>query len=153
MDTMPVQEPMPPSANEGACDLARALLRAAHMVEGQLEATLERVGMSLAKLTVLRHLVMAGAPLPLSQLAERSSCVRSNMTQLVDRLEADGLVRRVADPNDRRSVRAMLTRAGQRRHDQAVQLLAACEQEIAAPLGATNCAQLNRLLGLLIRER
>ena len=29
-------------------------------------------------------------PLPLSQLAERCSCVRSNITQLVDRLEADG---------------------------------------------------------------
>ena len=35
------------------------------------------------------------------------------MTQLVDRLEADGLVRRVADPTDRRSVKAEITDEGQ----------------------------------------
>ena len=152
MHTMPVQERMP-NTDASACDLARTLLRVAHMVEAQLEAALEQVGMSLAKLSVLRHLVRAGESLPLSQLAERSSCVRSNMTQLVDRLEADGLVRRIADPNDRRSVRATLTRAGQRRYDQAAQLLAAREQEIAAALGGADCAQLNRLLGLLIGDR
>ena len=30
------------------------------------------------------------------------TCVRSNITQLMDRLEADGLVRRIDDPSDRR---------------------------------------------------
>ena len=152
MDTMPLQEQMNgahESAHEGACEIARALVRAAHLVEGQLEAALEQAGMSLAKLSVLRHLVMAGEPLPLSHLAERCSCVRSNMTQLVDRLEADGLVRRVADPNDRRSVRATLTRAGQRRHDEAVQLLVARERQIVARLDADDCVELNRLLRLI----
>ena len=43
-------------------------------------ANAQQAGMSLATLSVLRHLVMAGEPLPLSHLAERSSCVRSNMT-------------------------------------------------------------------------
>jgi DNA-binding MarR family transcriptional regulator len=150
MDTMPVREQ---AVAEGAgCEVARALVRAGHLVEGQLEAALEQVGMSLAKLSVLRHLVLAGEPLPLSHLAERSSCVRSNMTQLVDRLEADGLVKRVADPNDRRSVRATLTRAGQRRHDEAVQRLAAREREIVARLDAADCVELNRLLRLIADE-
>ena len=36
-------------------------------------------------------------------LAERLTCAKSNVTQLVDRLEADGLVRRKLDPSDRRS--------------------------------------------------
>jgi DNA-binding MarR family transcriptional regulator len=125
----------------------------AHAVEAQLEAALEGAGMSLAKVTVLRHLVQAGEALPLSQLAERSACVRSNMTQLIDRLEADGLVRRVSDPNDRRSVRATLTRAGQRRHDQATTLLAAREAEIVAALDVGERALLGELLARLSRGR
>jgi DNA-binding MarR family transcriptional regulator len=44
----------------------------------------------------------------------------------------------VSDPNDRRSVRATLTRAGQRRHDQATTLLAAREAEIVAALDAAS---------------
>lgn len=149
METMPIQAPPRPGVE--ACAITRGLMHAAHAVEAQLEAALEGAGMSLAKLSVLRHLVQAGAPLALSQLAERSSCVRSNMTQLIDRLEADGLVRRVADPHDRRSVRAALTRAGQRRHDLAVQLLGAREAALVAPLDDDERAALVQLLARLDR--
>ena len=149
METMPIQAP--PRQGVEACTITRGLMHAAHAVEAQLEAALEGAGMSLAKLSVLRHLVQAGAPLALSQLAERSSCVRSNMTQLIDRLEADGLVRRVADPHDRRSVRAVLTRAGQRRHDLAVQLLQAREAALVAPLDDDERAALVQLLARLDR--
>ena len=137
---------------ESACAITRALLQVAHAIESQLEASLEGAGMSLAKLSVLRHLVRAGGPLPLSQLAERSSCVRSNMTQLVDRLEAEGLVRRIADPADRRSVRAALTRAGQRRHDRAVQLLEAREREVVGVLDPAERAALTEMLRRLARH-
>jgi DNA-binding MarR family transcriptional regulator len=153
METLPVRERARGTGAADACEVTRALLHAAHLVEVQLEAALEGLGMSLAKLTVLRHLVDAGAPLPLSQLAERSSCVRSNMTQLVDRLEDDGLVRRVADPNDRRSVRATLTRAGQRRHDHAIALLRVREAEIVGALDLEECAEIQRLLARLATAR
>ena len=48
-------------------------------------------------------------PISLSELAEKLTCVRSNVTQLVDRLEADGLAKRADDPADRRAVRAKVT--------------------------------------------
>src|SRR5437016_13107156 len=83
-----------------------SLLHAAHVLEDKLENALATVGLSSAKYSVLHELVGAKTALPLSELAARLSCVRSNMTQLVDRLEAEGLVRRVQDPADRRSVRA-----------------------------------------------
>ena len=38
--------------------------------------------------------------------------MKSNVTQLVDRLEADGLVTRAADPSDRRSRLAVITEMG-----------------------------------------
>src|SRR6266478_7407373 len=91
------------------------LMHAAGTVEKRLEDALGTVGLSLAKFGALTFLVRAGEPLSLSECAARLTCVRSNITQLVDRLEAEGLVRRVEDSADRRSVRAALTPAGRER--------------------------------------
>ena len=89
-----------------------SLLHAASAVTERLEAALDTVGLSMAKHSALTSLAEAGEPITLGELAARLSCVRSNITQLVDRLEADGLVRRTDDPSDRRSVRAELTSLG-----------------------------------------
>src|SRR6185436_20227449 len=85
-----------------ATDLG-GLLHAAAAAQDEVETKLGEIGLSLAKLAALKVLSDAGESLPLTQLADRLSCVKSNITQLVDRLEADGLVQRQADPNDRRA--------------------------------------------------
>jgi DNA-binding MarR family transcriptional regulator len=103
---------------------------ALHAVEAQLEAALEPLGLSLAKLGALAKLVAAGEPLSLGALAERCACVRSNITQLVDRLEADKLVVRVDDPRDRRSVRAELTPEGRGRHAAGMRALEEAERAV-----------------------
>src|SRR5213596_678519 len=84
------------SRNPGTGDsqMMYSLVRAAHVLESRLEEALEQVGLSLAKFGALSHLVKEGEPLSLSECAMKMTCVRSNMTQLVDRLVADGLVRR-----------------------------------------------------------
>ncbi|MEA2685065.1 MAG: hypothetical protein QOE93_260 [Actinomycetota bacterium] len=51
-------------------------------------------------------------PLSMGELAERLFCDASNVTGIVDRLEARGLVERQADPDDRRVRRLVLTDAG-----------------------------------------
>jgi DNA-binding MarR family transcriptional regulator len=112
--------------------LTVAVLGAFHAIEEQLEGGLEPLGLSLAKLNVLSQLVSAGAPLPLGTLADRCACVRSNITQLVDRLESDKLVLRADDPRDRRSVRAELTAEGRRRYDDAMRALDAAERGLLA---------------------
>jgi MarR family transcriptional regulator for hemolysin len=89
-----------------------SLVNTGRAIEQSLEEALARVGLSLAKFGALTHLVEAPAPLSLSECAEKMTCVRSNITQLVDRLEADGLVQRVEDPQDRRVVRATVTALG-----------------------------------------
>jgi DNA-binding MarR family transcriptional regulator len=128
---------------------ALRLLGVVHGVEARLEAALGEVGLSLAKFGVLAQLVAAGEPLALGCLAGRCSCVRSNMTQLVDRLEADRLVERVDDPGDRRSVRAALTPAGRGRHAEGARVLAAAEREVFGSLAAADRAALARLVRLL----
>src|SRR5881398_1125161 len=91
-----------------------AVLHAASALETRVEERLADAGLSLPKLAALHQLSQAGDSLPLGQLAERLACVKSNVTQLVDRLEADGLVTRAADSTDRRSRLAVLTDAGRR---------------------------------------
>jgi DNA-binding MarR family transcriptional regulator len=50
---------------------------------------------------------------PLSQICAEMLADNSNLTRLVDRLEARGLVRRAADPHDRRVSLVQLTDAGE----------------------------------------
>ena len=114
--------------------LAKEVTVTLHLLEGRLEAALEPLGLSLAKFGVLSTLVASKEPLPLRLLAEQCACVRSNITQLVDRLEADKLVRRADDPKDRRSILAELTSEGRSRHASGLRALGAAETELFAPL-------------------
>ena len=129
--------------------LAVRIVIALHAVETQLEASLEPLGLSLPKLGVLSKLVDAGEGLPLRTLAERLSCVRSNITQLVDRLEADKLVVRTDDPHDRRSIRAELTAEGRSRHAAGLRALEQAEKRLLADLPAKQRDELLRLLDSL----
>jgi DNA-binding MarR family transcriptional regulator len=72
--------------------------------------------------------------------------VRSNITQLVDRLEADGLVRRVNDPSDRRSVRAELTELGVERQAAGAEEVARVQKEISGRLSSQDLSSLESAL-------
>src|SRR3981081_1103009 len=95
--------------------VASALVQAAHRVEARLEEALAGVGLSIAKFETLSILVSQDRPISLSELASKLVCVRSNVTQLVDRLETEGLVKRADDPADRRAVRDAATGLGRER--------------------------------------
>ena len=126
------------------CALTLLLLDAARAVEARVERALADEGLSLAKLGALRHLALANEPLTLSQLAERHCCGRSNVTALIDRLGADGLVTRAVDPADRRNVRASLTTAGRAAYDRASAILAEHERAIDERLGGAPRDELAR---------
>ena len=126
-----------------------SIIETAHALEARLEATLDEAGLSGAKFSVLSELVRSGKPLALSELANRLSCVRSNMTQLVDRLEADGLVRRVACPTDRRSINAEITEEGARRQADGAKRVGDLERELAGMVSDTDGAVLQRMMKVL----
>ena len=48
------------------------------------------------------------------EIGERTLITKGTLTGVIDRLEAKGLVERVAHPEDRRCTRVQLTKAGQR---------------------------------------
>jgi DNA-binding MarR family transcriptional regulator len=126
-----------------------SVLHAAHLIEDRIEEALGKVGLSMAKHGALRELAAAGEPLTLSQLATRLSCVRSNMTQLIDRLEADGFVKRLDDPTDRRSIRAELTDLGKEKHLAGNKAVKRVQGEFAASLTSKERAALEAALSAL----
>jgi len=130
-----------------------ALLHTAYDAQATVEAKLGAAGLSLAKLSALKALADAGESLPLSQLAERLSCVKSNITQLVDRLEADGFVKRDADPRDRRTRLAVLTGAGRKACIDGTRIQQAAERELLTTLTRDEAAQLATLLAKLRRPQ
>lgn len=129
--------------------LMYGLLSAAHALEDRLERALAPVGLSMSKLSVLTQLVESDQPVSLSELASRLSCVRSNMTQLVDRLEADGLVERVDDPSDRRSVLAAITSLGIARQHAGDAEVQRVKEGFVGALPIDDRDALDRLLGAL----
>ena len=119
-------------------DLARREAFAAH-------------GLEPWEFDVLAALRREGAPYALSpgRLLQVTLVTSGTMTNRIDRLEAKGLVERVPDPDDGRSVRVLLTEAGRTRVDDALTDLLAHERRILAALAAADRAKLADLLRLL----
>lgn len=126
-----------------------SLLHTSGAAQAHLEAKLAACGLSGPKLMALQRLVEAGDSLPLGQLADRLSCVKSNVTQLVDRLEADGLVSRESDPNDRRSKLAVITAAGRKAYTEGAKIQEAVIQELFAKFSKEEALQLASLMARL----
>ena len=74
------------------------------------EVAAGELGLSVAHACVLGRIT---GPRPMGSLAEELQCDPSNVTQIVRRLEARGLVRREQDPADRRARLVVRTAAGE----------------------------------------
>jgi len=122
------------------------LKHTAAVIDARLEAALEDAGLSLSKGAVLDRLIKAGEPLPLTRLAGQLACVKSNVTQLVDRLEADGLVERKDDPYDRRSILAAITDNGRQRYEVGFRALSAAGKELLKSFQQDEIELLDQLL-------
>jgi len=128
-----------------------AVLEAADALQQRLEEALVAVGLSVSKFDAMEQLIQAGEPLTLGHLAGRLQCVRSNVTQLVDRLEAEGLVQRGSCSEDRRAIRAKVTPLGHERHAEGLRAIRSVQRELAERLDSTQRTQLVDLLALLAR--
>jgi DNA-binding MarR family transcriptional regulator len=92
-------------------------------------------------------LMLAEEPTPMHQIADRLGSERSNVTGIVDRLEARGLVQRQPDDRDRRIKNVVLTSAG---HEAARNV----QRELhfaAEPLAGLTVAERTQLRDLLRR--
>ena len=117
-----------------------------------MEDTLADFGLNHGEWKVLMNLRWAGRPYrrtpgQLSKSAELSS---GAMTNRLDRLEEAGLVRRLPDPDDRRSVIIELTDKGDDLWQRAVGVQGEKERLVASALDEREKTQLNALLRRLM---
>jgi DNA-binding MarR family transcriptional regulator len=87
------------------------LERATHLVAVHLERAAGELGVTQAEAHVLAQLARRG-PLAVSVLHREFGHKRSTLTNVLDRLEGRGLVRRELNPDDRRSFLIRPTSAG-----------------------------------------
>ena len=111
----------------------------------------ERHDLSEGRLGVMFRLFRVGE-CPLGDLADELDSTPRNITGLVDHLERDGLVERVPDPQDRRSVRARLTAAGRQRIEAIWREGLEHQFEVVQGLSKDDLAQLRHLCLLLVEN-
>jgi len=127
------------------------IVRTAAVLSDSFERMLRPSGITAAQYNALR-ILQGGEPQGLcrNEVRDRMLTRMPDMTRLLDRLEAAGLVSRVRDAEDRRVVTTRITSTGR----QLLQDLAArVRQEHGRRLGHLNEAQLRTVIELMSRLR
>ena len=120
-------------------------------VRRMLDETLEEHGLSSGEWHVLGRLARSeGGRRPAGDLAKKVDLSSAAMTNRLDRLEKAGLVRRIQDKTDRRSVQVEITTEGRKLWERAVDTQAAKEAIVAEALSPDQQDQLNDLLRRLM---
>ncbi|UFR06012.1 MarR family transcriptional regulator [Streptomyces sp. Go40/10] len=132
--------------------LAEQLLRLTRRVHRIQKRHLEErdLGVTPAQSRLLRTLAHYASPPRMADLAERLEVVPRAVTTLVDGLEANGKVRRVADPANRRVTRIELTDEGREALRELRGARRSAAEEILAPLTEKEREVLGVLLDTLI---
>ncbi|SCB57853.1 DNA-binding transcriptional regulator, MarR family [Rhizobium aethiopicum] len=114
----------------------------------EVEAVLMTHGLSTSAFDVLATLRRSGAPHRLSpgELLEMTMVSSGTMTNRIDQLEKAGLVERIVNPQDRRSVLIALTEKGLATVEEAVGAHVANQQRLTGNLTAEDKAEFDRLL-------
>jgi DNA-binding MarR family transcriptional regulator len=90
-----------------------SLMRAQQIVAARVDEALKPHGLSFARYEVLMLLLFSRrGSLPMARIGERLQVHPASVTNAVDRLEAQGLVRRSPHPTDRRATLVELTDQG-----------------------------------------
>lgn len=123
------------------------LLRAGRAVLARVEPRLAAAGLTPTQLGVLEAILHRG-PLTQRELGRKVLTSAGNMTDVVDKLEGRGLVRRTRSPRDRRVIPVELTQSGRTLIEG---LFPAHARDIAEAMGGLSCEELRVLDGLLRR--
>ena len=127
-----------------------SLMRAQQIALGRVEATLRPFGVTFARYEVLMLLTFSRSlALPMSVIGARLQVHPTSVTNAVDRLQESGLVRRIANPKDRRTTLVGLTEAGR---DVAARATERLNAEVFAAPGLTP-PDTRRLVAVLTRFR
>jgi DNA-binding MarR family transcriptional regulator len=111
---------------------------------------LEHFRTTLPRFDLMAQLDRASGGLKMNELSRRMMVTGGNVTGITDILEAEGLVRRSADPRDRRASRVTLTAAGRKEFRAMAQRH---EQWIIEAFDGVEATELRALASLLGRVK
>jgi DNA-binding MarR family transcriptional regulator len=129
---------------------ATSIMRAPQIVLARVDEALRPFGLTFARYEALVLLTFSRAgSLPLGKMGERLMIHPTSVTNIVDRLEAQALVRRVPHPTDRRTTLCEITDAGRALVDEATRAVTAIDLGISG----LDEAQVDQLTDLLTELR
>jgi len=92
-----------------------SIMRVHQILMARLNEVLEPFDLTFPRYEALMLLYLSRrGSLPLGKIGERLQVHRTSVTNIIDKLEADGLVRRVPHTEDRRTTLAQITDEGRR---------------------------------------
>jgi DNA-binding MarR family transcriptional regulator len=144
-----------PDLDPSVVGVVGRLFRVSRRLDGAVEDLFQtRYGLQPGWFDLLASLRRSGEPYQLSPtaLSQALMLTSGGMTKRLDRMEAEGLIRRLADPHDRRAMLVELTPTGREVVDAAVADHIANEERLLAGLSPAERRTLERLLRKLMRH-
>jgi len=113
-----------------------SIMRAQQIVLARVDAVLKPLDLTFARYEalVLLSFSRTGA-LPLGKMGDRLMLHPTSVTNIIDRLEDQGLVRRVSHPTDRRTTLAEITDEGRKVVEAATEATSSIALGMGQPLG------------------
>jgi len=122
------------------------LHRASRQISGYLESRTSELGVTPSEGHILTYL-RSYAPVTVGDLVRVFGIKQSTLTSMLDRLEQAGLVRRVVNPDDRRSLVLRLSERGNDLARRLNRILEALEAEVRERVGARDVKGFHAVMG------
>ena len=110
-------------------EIAELLYELVHQMDTHLAGVAASLGLTAPQAEVI---IQLADPVPMTEVAHRLRCHASNVTGIIDRLEARDLIERHVDPTDRRVKRLVLTVPGRRLRRELEKKMFGAPQSISA---------------------
>jgi DNA-binding MarR family transcriptional regulator len=128
------------------------LMTCTQLIEREVRARLrERFNTTLPRFDLMSQLWRWPEGLKMNELSRHLMVTGGNVTGIVDPLQAEGLVERVAEPEDRRAWRVRLTRDGRKAFAEMARAHEEWIVELLEGLTRREQAEIYRLLGQMKR--
>jgi len=106
----------------GAMAAVTSIMRVQQIIQSAVDAALRPHGLTFARYEALVLLTFSSrGSLPMRVMGERLQLHPTSVTNIVDRLEADGMVKRIPHATDRRTTLAEITEVGRQRRQAATE--------------------------------
>lgn len=140
-----------PDGDPAKAEVVSTVVRAGTSLTQEIErCMIATFGVAQSVLNCLAVIDGAGGPITPGEIGERTLVSSGTVTSTLDQLEYRGWVRRLPNPDDRRSVLVEITAEGRAVADQLLPGIRSVEQAMLAGLTAAELATLMKLLAKML---